>query len=62
MKDYYNAKDVMQITGASQNLAYSIIRRLRESFSKKYPNAILIQAKIPIWYFEEVMMNKKKEG
>ena len=52
----------MQITGASQNLAYSIIRRLRASFSKKYPDAILIQAKIPIWYFEEVMMNKKKEG
>lgn len=59
MKDYYNAKDVQQITGASQNLAYSIIRRLRESFKKRYPDSIDIQGKIPIWYFEEIMMNKK---
>jgi len=43
MKDYYNAKDVMEITGASQNLAYEIIRKLRESFSDKFPEAITIQ-------------------
>ncbi len=60
MRDYYNANDVKQITGCSQSLAYEIIRKLKESFEKKYPNAISIQGKIPIWYFEEMMMNKKK--
>ena len=60
MRDYYNASDVKQITGCSQSLAYEIIRKLKESFEKKYPNAIKIKRKIPIWYFEEMMMNKKK--
>lgn len=59
MKDYYNAKDVQEITGGSQNNAYEIIRKLRESFKRKFPEAIDIQGKIPIWYFEEIMKNKK---
>ncbi len=59
MKDYYDVKDVRQITGASTSLAYEIIRKLKGSFEKKYPNAIQIQGRIPIWYFEEIMMNKK---
>ncbi len=62
MKDYYNVKDIQKITGASQSLSYEIIRKLKESFEKKYPESIPIQGKIPIWYFEEVMMNKKKVG
>lgn len=49
----------MNITGSSQALAYEIIRKLRDSFSKKYPEAITIQGKIPRWFFEEMMMNKK---
>ena len=61
MRDYYNAKDIQKITGASQSLAYTIIRKLRESFKKKYPEAIQIQGRIPIWYFEQTMMNKKGE-
>ena len=59
MKNYYNAKDVQEITGCSKSLAYEIIRKLKESFEKKYPESISIQGKIPIWYFEEIMMNKK---
>lgn len=59
MKSYYNAKDVQAITGCSKSLAYDIIRRLRESFEKKYPESISIQGKIPIWYFEKIMMNKE---
>ncbi len=59
MKDYYNAKDVQKITECSQSLAYEIIRKLRESFANEYPEAILIQGKIPIWYFEKKMMNKR---
>ena len=30
MKDYYNAKDVQQITGASKSLAYAIIQKLQK--------------------------------
>lgn len=59
MKDYYNVKDVQKITGASASLAYEIIRKLKKTFELKYPNAISIQGRIPIWYFEEIMMNKK---
>lgn len=59
-RDYYNVKDIQKVTGVSQTLAYEIIRKLRESFQKKYPEAISIQGRIPIWYFEDVMMNKKK--
>ncbi len=58
-KDYYTVKEIKKITGASQSLCYTVIRKLRESFSKEYPEAITIQGKIPKWYFEEKMMNKK---
>lgn len=30
MKDYYNAKDVQQVTGVSKSLAYEIIKKLQE--------------------------------
>lgn len=59
MKDYYNAKDVQTITGCSKSLAYEIIAKLRGTFSEEYPDVITIQGKIPIWYFEKKMMNKK---
>ena len=59
MKDYYNAKDIETITGCKKSMAYTIIRKLKEKFTNDYPEAIQIQGKIPIWYFEEKMMNKK---
>lgn len=62
MKDYYNVKDVQQITCASLSLSYEIIRKLKDMFEKEYPEAITIQGKIPKWYFEEKMMNKKMKG
>ena len=61
MKEYYNAKDVMQITGASQALAYRIIKKLREQFEREFKGAITLQGKIPIWYFEEKMLCKKNK-
>lgn len=61
VKNYYNAKDIQTITGCSKSLAYEIIRKLKDSFEKRYPESIPIQGKIPIWYFEEIMMNKKGE-
>ena len=60
MNDYYTVKDIQNITGSSQSLSYEIIRKLRTKFEKEYPDAITIQGKIPIWYFEKKMMNKKR--
>ena len=62
MKDYYNAKDVQKITDCSMSLAYAVIRKLRKMFEQEYPQTILIQGRIPIWYFEKIMMNKKQEN
>lgn len=59
MKDYYNVNDVMTITGAKQSWCYSIIRKLRDKFLNENKDAYLPQGKIPIWYFEEKMKNKK---
>ncbi|MBO5142182.1 MAG: hypothetical protein J6J11_01840 [Treponema sp.] len=59
MKSYYNAKDVQEITNCSKSLAYEIIRKLRDKFEKEYPDAISIQGKIPIWYFEKNMKIKE---
>ena len=61
MKEYYNAKDIQKITECSQSMAYDIIRKLRRLFNKEYPEAITIQGKIPIWYFEEKMKCKRSD-
>ena len=58
MKDYYNAKDIQKITECSKSKSYEILRQLREKFENEYPDSITIQGKIPIWYFEKIMMNK----
>lgn len=58
MKDYYNAKDIEKIIECSKSMAYEILRKLRERFEEEYPDSITIQGKIPIWYFEKIMMNK----
>lgn len=59
MKDYYNVEDVREITKASKNLSYKIIRKLRMKFQDEYPDSITIRGKIPAWYFEKIMMNKE---
>ena len=60
--DYYTAKDIQQIVGVGKSSAYEIISKLQESFKKQFPDTIKIQGKIPIWYFEDIMMNKRKEN
>lgn len=44
MKDYYNAKDVQQITGASKSLAYAIIQKLQKKFEFKLKNVFKLIA------------------
>ena len=62
MKEYYGAKDIQKITDCSQAKAYSIIRQIQDKFYKEYPDVIPIQGKVPIWYFEKIMMNKEKRN
>lgn len=57
--DYYTATDIQTIIGIKKSLSYEILRKLRESFIKEFPDAIDIQGKIPKWYFEKKMHNKK---
>lgn len=57
--DYYNVQDVMEITGVGQNKSYEIIRELNKTFKSKFPNSVSIQGKIPKWYFDECMGQKK---
>lgn len=59
MKEYYNAKDIQKITGCGVTKSYDIIVKLQDMFKKEHPNAITIQAKIPIWYFEKIMLGKE---
>ena len=51
MKEFYGAEDIKKLIECSQSKAYDIIRQLRDSFKKDYPNEETIQDKIPIWYF-----------
>lgn len=59
MKDYYNAKDIKEVVNCGMSKAYEILNELIKRFNKEYPNAITIKGRIPIWYFEKIMMNKR---
>lgn len=60
--DYYGAINIQEITGCKKSYAYDLIRKLQNSFKEDYPDGITIQGRIPIWYFEEKMLNRKKEN
>ena len=52
---YYNANDIVEITGVGKNKAYEIIRELQKQFKKQFPNSVSIQGKIATWYIDETM-------
>ncbi len=58
--DYYNVNDIQKITGEGQGKCYEIIRELNKAFKSKYPESVSIQGKIPKWFFQETMRNKKE--
>ena len=60
MKEYYDAKDIKNIVGCGTTKTYDIIKKLQESFQKEFPNSMMVQAKIPIWYFEKIMLGKER--
>lgn len=59
--DFYNISDILEITGLKKSTGYALITKLQEELKADYPNTITLQGKIPKWYFEEKLMNKKRE-
>ena len=57
--DYYNTDDIQLIIGCKKSFAYELIRTLNRSLLTEYPKAKTIKGKIPKWYFEEKMVNKR---
>ncbi len=61
MKQFYDLKDIMNVTGVGKSKAYEIIRELNEQFKVEHKGAFTIQGKVPIWYFNEKYLGIKKE-
>lgn len=65
MKEFYNTKDIMRITGFKATKSRDIIVKLKEELVTEYPNMTMIGCIIPIWYFNEKVLghknNTKKE-
>lgn len=59
---FYTVKDVIEITGLGKSASYSLIKKLNKKLEREYPGTIVINAKIPKWYFnEKIMIDSKKE-
>lgn len=57
--DYYNVSNIRELTGLGRASAYELIVKLNEELQRDYPGSITLRAKVPKWYFEEKMKNKK---
>lgn len=60
--DYYNVSDVLEMIGCSRSTGYELIVKLNETLKREYPGTITITGKVPKWYFEEKMKNKRGEN
>lgn len=56
MKEFYGVEDIKKLVECSLSKACDIMQDLIDSFKKDYPNAITIENRIPIWYFEEKVL------
>jgi len=52
----YGAKDISKLTGRSIASAYEFIKKLQEQFKKEDNTRIVINGKIPIYYFNKVVL------
>lgn len=53
-KMYYAPSDIMRILERSDSYARRLISRLNKSMKEQYPNIMVIENRIPIWYWEEI--------
>lgn len=52
MKEYYNSKDIMTITGFKRTKSSYLIKEFNENLKNEYPNIIIINGRVPIWYWK----------
>ncbi len=57
--DYYTIVEILEMVGCSRSKGYELITKLNENLKREYPGTITITGKVPKWYFEEKMMNKR---
>lgn len=61
MKEYYCIQDIMTITGFKKTKSSNLIIKLNELLKNEYPNVLIINERIPIWFWEEKTKPIKKE-
>ena len=49
-KEYYSAKDIAKKLDCCLSTAYEKIEDLNQLLIQKYPNIVIFEKKIPIWF------------
>lgn len=49
--EYYTAKDVKEKVGCCLSKSYELIDKLNKTLKEEYPQVIVVDHKIPIWYW-----------
>ena len=52
-KEYYSAKDIAKKLDCCLSTAYEKIEDLNQLLIQKYPNIVIFEKKIPIWFWNE---------
>lgn len=50
--EYYNAKEIKEKIGCCLSKAYELIDSLNKCLKEEYPRLIVIEHKVPIWYWD----------
>lgn len=53
---YYNATEIINITGLSKSSVYNLINNLNTKLKREYPGTIIIKGRVPRWYFDKKLM------
>lgn len=59
-KQFYGARDIMDLLGVSESKAYQIIRQLNDELSEK--GFLTVRGKVPRAYLEERFFGMKAAG
>lgn len=57
---YYNATEIINITGLGKSAAYNLINNLNTKLKREYPGTIIIKGRVPRWYFDKKLMIKEE--
>lgn len=58
--EYYNATEIIKITGLSKSSVYNLINNLNTKLKREYPGTITISGRVPRWYFDKKLMIKEE--